>query len=135
MRYVALALTATTAVAAAADLHVMECVAEKPRVTNSWWSYRIIDGRPCWYPGKYVRPKQELYWSARASPSATPVSVEQPRGEQPSKQGPPASLAVDSTPSPRAGAFDVKWNDLLSDMALPFWRWRQPLSSQRQWSD
>jgi hypothetical protein len=38
---------------------------------------------------------------------------------------PAPTVVVDPT-------FNKMWNDLLSDMALPFWRWRYPLSSERQ---
>jgi hypothetical protein len=31
-----------------------------------WWSYRIIDGRNCWYEGKPMLPKSSLHWPVQA---------------------------------------------------------------------
>ena len=37
-----------------------------------WWSYRLIDGRKCWYEGKPMLSKSLLEWPKEAS--AQPVS-------------------------------------------------------------
>jgi hypothetical protein len=37
-----------------------------------WWSYRLIDGRKCWYEGKPMLSKSLLEWPTEAS--AQPVS-------------------------------------------------------------
>jgi hypothetical protein len=38
-----------------------------------WWSYRLIDGRKCWYEGKPMLSKSLLEWPREAS--AQPVSI------------------------------------------------------------
>jgi hypothetical protein len=44
-----------------------ECSVEMPaKPHGQWWSYRIIDGRKCWYEGKPMLPKSALHWPARA---------------------------------------------------------------------
>ena len=34
---------------------------------SGWWSYRIIDGRKCWYEGKPMLSKSLLEWPKEAS--------------------------------------------------------------------
>jgi hypothetical protein len=33
-----------------------------------WWSWRLIDGRKCWYEGKTAISKSLLQWSGPATP-------------------------------------------------------------------
>jgi hypothetical protein len=48
--------------------HATQCSVERPSSTRSHWSYRIIDGRKCWYEGKPMLSKSMLYWPlARAA--------------------------------------------------------------------
>jgi hypothetical protein len=45
-----------------------QCSAAKPSNTSGqWWSYRIIDGRKCWYAGKPMLSKSLLEWRKEAS--------------------------------------------------------------------
>jgi hypothetical protein len=49
------------------------CSAAMPSSTSGkWWSYRIIDGRKCWYEGKPGLSKALLEWprTASAQPSS-----------------------------------------------------------------
>jgi hypothetical protein len=40
-----------------------QCSAAVPSNPNGkWWSYRIIDGRKCWYEGKPMLSKSLLEW-------------------------------------------------------------------------
>jgi hypothetical protein len=39
-----------------------QCVAEMPSDTPHHWSYRLIDGRKCWYEGENNFPKALLQW-------------------------------------------------------------------------
>ncbi|MBI5265051.1 MAG: hypothetical protein HY852_24925 [Bradyrhizobium sp.] len=34
---------------------------------GQWWSYRLIDGRKCWYEGKPMLSKALLEWPQRTS--------------------------------------------------------------------
>ena len=43
-----------------------QCSAERPSDARTYWSYRLIDGRKCWYEGK---PKPEI---VDRSPAPTP---------------------------------------------------------------
>lgn len=54
-----------------------QCSAAMPSGSNGkWWSYRIIEGRKCWYEGKPGLSKNLLGWaekdSAEASPKVSP---------------------------------------------------------------
>jgi hypothetical protein len=42
----------------------IECAAELPADRSGSWYYRMVDGRKCWYQGKGLIPKTELYWAA-----------------------------------------------------------------------
>jgi hypothetical protein len=58
-----------------------ECRASVPARAQGQWSWRLIDGRKCWYAGKAVIPKSALRWPAaaptpaQAKAEAIPVSV------------------------------------------------------------
>ena len=40
------------------------------RVRTGYWSWRLIDGRKCWYAGKTMISKSLLQWPAKASVQA-----------------------------------------------------------------
>jgi hypothetical protein len=45
----------------------LECYSSPPR-DQRYWSWRQIDGRRCWYPGRPGMSKSKLHWSrARVS--------------------------------------------------------------------
>jgi hypothetical protein len=45
-----------------------QCRAAMPSDPHGeWWSYRLIDGRKCWYEGKPMLSKSLLEWSKQAS--------------------------------------------------------------------
>jgi hypothetical protein len=53
----------------------LECQREMPKHRHGYWSYRIIDGRTCWYPGRRMVSKSLLHWRTDARP---PVPVAKP---------------------------------------------------------
>jgi len=57
-----------------------QCSAALPSDPHGqWWSYRIIDGRKCWYEGKPMLPKSSLEWPrevvARGAPTEHVVAA------------------------------------------------------------
>jgi hypothetical protein len=49
-----------------------ECSVTMPSHPKGFWSYRLIDGRKCWYEGKPMLSKSLLRWPAQApAPSAS----------------------------------------------------------------
>ncbi len=65
------ALFASTFLASLNDAQAAtECQAEIVKGRAVHWTYRLIDGRKCWYEGKTQLPKSELFWSDREEPAA-----------------------------------------------------------------
>jgi hypothetical protein len=62
---VALLFSATSAQA-------KQCSTERPSNARSYWSYRLIDGRKCWYEGKPMLSKSLLHWPAYRTAQANP---------------------------------------------------------------
>ncbi len=46
----------------------IECK-ERPSGGRSHWTYRIIDGDRCWYPGHHMIPKSRLHWPDEQKPN------------------------------------------------------------------
>jgi hypothetical protein len=44
-----------------------ECVDAMPSNPHGHWSWRMIDGRQCWYQGKPMLPRSLLEWRAQGS--------------------------------------------------------------------
>ena len=53
----------------------VECKAELPPGRTEYWSWRIIDGKRCWYQGKPGMDKANLEWPRSAPPPAPINSV------------------------------------------------------------
>ncbi|MDE5455234.1 hypothetical protein GWE18_20775 [Bradyrhizobium sp. CSA112] len=54
----------------AANAKAMECSVARPAKAQGHWSWRLIDGRKCWYAGKTVISKSLLQWPAVAPAQA-----------------------------------------------------------------
>ena len=54
----------------AANAKAMECSVARPSNATAYWSWRLIDGRKCWYAGKTMISKSLLQWPAKASVQA-----------------------------------------------------------------
>jgi hypothetical protein len=79
-----------------------------PQAMNKkqWWSWRLIDGRKCWYPGKAMLPRNQLHWVATSRHLAEP-SVGQPDGR----------LAAPVAVAP----FEQAWRNLWIDLYVSPW--------------
>jgi hypothetical protein len=44
-----------------------QCSAAMPSNSHAYWSWRLVDGRKCWYEGKPMLSKSSLQWAALAS--------------------------------------------------------------------
>jgi hypothetical protein len=62
-----------------ANAKAVECSVARPSHPQVYWSWRLIDGRKCWYAGKTMISKSLLQWPAKASvqakADAAPVPV------------------------------------------------------------
>ena len=63
-----------------------------------WWSYRLIDGRKCWYEGKPMLSKSLLEWPKRAF--AQSVSSRQVKGVVTEKLGNPLDAQARALTAP-----------------------------------
>src|SRR5258708_18938590 len=62
-----------------------QCSAAMPSPSHGYWSWRLVDGRKCWYEGKPMLSKSLLEWPAQTSAQphfsnaeSTTVSTERP---------------------------------------------------------
>jgi hypothetical protein len=94
-----------------------QCIAAEPSKPQKHWSYRLIDGRKCWYEGENNFPKSLLQWPEQTSPleafgKAEPNPEERPSSPVMQTESPPgeanAQLELES--------FEARWRAL--DMAL-----------------
>src|SRR5260370_39252546 len=53
----------------------IECSGEMPSNRQGHWSYRLIDGRKCWYPGQNNPSKSLLKWPVDTSAPSTPANA------------------------------------------------------------
>ena len=88
---------------AAPTAHAKQCNAERPSVSRAHWSYRLIDGRKCWYEGENGLSKSSLQWSADApsSPSISPLSLSP---QQPTQAVRPVPWSKSSTSGTSSGS-------------------------------
>src|SRR5882762_6865109 len=90
-----------------------QCSTEMPsNPRGHWWSYRLIDGRKCWYEGKPGLSKSLLEWPVEVS--APPASGEEVASNVPEKaRNPLNSQAWASNSQPWApsdpDSFEARW--------------------------
>src|SRR6516225_7252087 len=100
------ACIALSAFGVPAVLAKQQCSAAMPSdVHGHWWSYRLIDGRKCWYEGKPGLSKSLLEWPAQAK-SVEPKSAE-PRSAE-AKTAEPKSAEAKAAESKPAHAKAVE---------------------------
>ena len=96
---------------AQAKAPLRECSAS-PSKAQGHWSWRLIDGRKCWYAGKTVISKSLLKWPA-AAPAQAQVKV-----------APPVSVVTEK----RSDPMDAQAR-MLDDASFES-RWRARVSSE-----
>jgi hypothetical protein len=86
------------------------------KAQGHWWSYRIIDGRKCWYEGKPGLSKSLLQWPQETPAQLAPEAVTRTAPEQPRERAraPNAQSPMD------AETFRERWRAgrLIEDGAL-----------------
>jgi hypothetical protein len=113
-----IALTAFIAALASIETSVAEakqqCSAAVPSSSHGrWWSYRLIDGRKCWYEGKPGLSKSLLEWPSETSVQTGPDD-ELASTVREKASYPPASQVrtPDSTPKDPDTTFQARWTDI-----------------------
>lgn len=82
-----------------------KCSVAMPSNSHGYWSWRLIDGRKCWYEGKPMLSKSSLEWSAQAS--ARPNSDRELTSVPPDKPGNP--LDSQAWAPNDSDTFDARW--------------------------
>ena len=91
----------------AANAKAMECSAARPSTTQSYWSWRLIDGRKCWYAGKTMVAKSLLQWPAKASVQAKADTAPVPVTVATEKRSDP--LDAQARLLDYANSFEARW--------------------------
>jgi len=85
-----------------------QCSAAAPLNPHGrWWSYRLMDGRKCWYEGKPMLSKSLLEWPKEASPK--PVSAAAVANAVTAKPGNP--LDAQARALNDADTFEALWRE------------------------
>jgi hypothetical protein len=79
----------------------LQCSAEALPSAGAHWSYRIIDGRKCWYAGKPMLSRSLLEWP-----------TDPPALKSPTDQSKSASVYV---PAEVDDGFEARWRDRFLD--------------------
>jgi hypothetical protein len=90
-----------------ANAKAMECSAARPSSTQSYWSWRLIDGRKCWYAGKTMVAKSLLQWPAKASVQAKADSTQASATVATEKRSDP--LDAQARLLDYANSFEARW--------------------------
>jgi hypothetical protein len=93
---------------------------------GQWWSYRLIDGRKCWYEGKPMLSKSELEWSRQtsANPDSTEVvasvRTDKPSNPKPSNPNPKPTNPMNAQARAPADvdSFDARWRARIEQAIL-----------------
>ena len=83
---------------------------EQKGSSKDYWSWRIIDGKKCWYPGRPGKPKSELLWEViDTSIPDLPSEGEQPEVDSAAPAfDPRAARLVVSITAPPVGKVDAE---------------------------
>src|SRR3981081_216576 len=85
-----------------------QCSAAMPSNPQGHWSYRLIDGRKCWYEGENNFPKSLLQW-----PEQTSALSAFGKGEPSPEEVPPVTQTVSPHAEPNnqsdSESFEARW--------------------------
>jgi hypothetical protein len=85
----------------------VQCSVVRPSTTHGHWSWRLIDGRKCWYAGKTMISKSLLQWpaktsmQAKADPKPAPVAIANEKRSDP--------LDAQARLLDYASSFEARW--------------------------
>jgi hypothetical protein len=92
-----------------------QCSAAAPsNLHGRWWSYRLIDGRKCWYEGKPMLSKSLLEWPREASAQSISnrASNREVKGVVTEKPGNPLLDAQARAPK---DTFEARWRERVTE--------------------
>lgn len=83
-----------------------------PSNQHGYWSWRLIDGKQCWYEGKPMLSKSLLEWPARTSaqPNSDRANSDRERKTSLPERQPPGNPMDSQARAPDDGdTFDARW--------------------------
>ena len=84
-----------------------------PSSAHGYWSWRMIDGRKCWYEGKPMLSKSSLAWSAQPAVKAeAPEEIASVAAEKPGNPLDAQARVIDADSRARVidrDTFDALW--------------------------
>jgi hypothetical protein len=87
-----------------------QCSAAMPsNPRGQWWSYRLIEGRKCWYAGKPMLSKSLLEWRKEASAASVSPEV---GGVLSAKTGDPVD--TEAVALKDSDTFEARWRARIS---------------------
>ena len=102
--------------ASASNAQAIECSANLPAARSGYWSYRIVDGRTCWYEGRKMISKSLLQWSNRSNNDAR-AKISDARAKMPATDRADFTDPEDGSccwpPLSNSDNFDSRWRALL----------------------
>jgi hypothetical protein len=98
-----------TLFASASSAYAIECSADLPAVRNGHWTYRIVDGRKCWYAGRTMLPRSSLRW---ANPSLINAQATMPPIDRADFIDPEDGTCC-WPPVSNSDSFELRWRALL----------------------
>ena len=103
----------------------LQCNAAMPSDKHGqWWSYRLIDGRKCWYQGKPMLSKSELEWPrlASAKPDSTRLMSVKPDTREalasPRNDKPGNPMDAQARAPAELDSFDARWRARIEQAIL-----------------
>jgi hypothetical protein len=99
-----------------AHAKIIACAAKVPVPPKGPWSYRVVDGRKCWYRGKAMISRALLRWpkEVAAKEAGSAAKAEPPSTTEASVVAAPASAPVAwPTPVVDEMTFEARWRGLM----------------------
>lgn len=97
----------------ASSAEAIDCAAELPTVRKGHWTYRIVDGRKCWYAGRASIPKSSLRWVKRErDPSPVNAKAEMSSIDRADFTDPEDGSCC-WPPATKDESFETRWRALL----------------------
>jgi hypothetical protein len=90
-----------------------ECSSERPTNARTYWSYRLIDGRKCWYEGKPMLSKSLLHW-----PLAREVKADDPEREPIIPAARSNSLDAQASIQDDSDSFEAIWKRRVPEVVV-----------------
>jgi hypothetical protein len=97
----------------ASSVQAIECRAERPAHRAAHWSYRMIDGRKCWYQGKNMISKSLLHWRASNTAPKKATDAESVTAVTSTPKTDLDLVSCCSSPLDVAENFESRWQGLL----------------------